>query len=397
MDLVFSVFGLGRAGLPIAAYIASKGFKVFGIDVNKSIVDKVNSGVNPFPDEPGLSELVSRYGGDRLVASTSYKDASEANVYIIIVPLGLDEDNNPDFRFLEAATRDVGKVLKKGDLVVVETTVPPLTTENLVRSWLEEESGLVLGDFYLAHSPERIITGRVFEVLETYPKVVGGVDEASGEYAYRVYKMFIGDVHLVSSARVAEFTKLMEGIYRDVNIALANLFYMMTRELGIDFYEARTHANHHKHTHILLPSTGVGGHCIPVYPWFVIKEFMSRGREDLVRLLLESREINDGMVDYWARRILEVVGNGDDNDVKVCVKGLAFKPGVAILSGSRNVELVKRLLEMGLDVYVYDENLVPSDVEGLGFKWLDPSEADVVFDAFSLKIIDNRVRGSLGS
>ena len=391
MDVVFSVFGLGRAGLPLAAYISSKGYKVIGIDLNKRIVDMVNNGVNPYPDEPGLDELIEELGGRKLTASTSYRDAAEANVHIIIVPLGLDEDKRPVYKYLEAAVRDVGKILKRGDLVVIETTVPPYTTERLVSSWLEEESGLKLGEYYLAHSPERIITGKVFEVLDTYPKVVGGVDEASGEYAYKIYKLFIKDVHLVSSARVAEITKLMEGVYRDVNIALANLFYMMCRELDVDFFEAREHANHHKHTHILLPSTGVGGHCIPVYPWFLINEFGDRGREDLISLLLESRRINDGMVDYWADKIEKYVKSimVNPDKVKICIKGIAFKPGVSIISGSRNIILAKTLMDRGLDVYVYDENVDRGMVEPLGLRWLDPSKADVVFDTASLKIIRN--------
>ena len=393
MGVVFSVFGLGRAGLPLAAYISSKGYKVIGIDLNKRIVDMVNKGVNPYPDEPGLDELIEKLGGKGLIASTSYRDAAEANVHIIIVPLGLDEEKRPVYKYLEAAVRNVGKILKKGDLVVIETTVPPFTTERLVKGWLEEESGLKLGEYYLAHSPERIITGKVFEVLETYPKVVGGVDKASGEYAYRIYKLFIKDIHLVSSARVAEITKLMEGIYRDVNIALANLFYMMCRELGIDFFEAREHANHHKHTHILLPSTGVGGHCIPVYPWFIINEFTSRGQEGLVKLLLESRRINDGMVEYWANKIEEYIGSSSDNQnkMKICIKGIAFKPGVSIISGSRNIVLAKTLMDRGLDVYVYDDNISKEVVESMGLRWLEPAKADVVFDTASLKIYRNKV------
>lgn len=391
MKVVFSVFGLGRAGLPLAAYISSKGFKVIGIDLNERIVDMVNRGVNPYPDEPGLDELLSLAGGKNLIASTSYLDAREANVYIVLVPLNIDETNNPDFSYLESAVRNIGRVLEKGDLVVIETTVPPYTTEGLVRSWLEEESGLKVGDFYLAYSPERIITGRSIEVLETYPKVVGGVDVDSGEYAYRVYKLFLNDVHLVSSSRVAEATKLMEGIYRDVNIALANVFYMMCEELGIDFYEARMHANHHKHTHVLLPSTGVGGHCIPVYPWFLIKEFLSRGRGDLVELLMLSRRINDGMVEYWCNRIINYVKglNTPSNRLRICIKGISFKPGVSVVAGSRNIELARQLMSRGLDVYVYDENVGRDVVSSMGLRWLDPRDADIVFDTATLEIKSN--------
>ena len=175
-----------------------------------------------------------------------------------------DENNNSDFSILENAFRNVGKILKKRDLVVLETSVPPMTTEKRVRQWLEEESGLELesesGEFYLAHSPERIMTGYSISRLKEFPKLVSGVNGESGMKAFEIYKGFIPNLHLVSSARVAEFIKLIEGCYRDVNICMANELLKIADELGIDFYEAKEYANH-EYCQIHLPSTGVGRHC----------------------------------------------------------------------------------------------------------------------------------------
>ena len=383
-----SVFGLGRAGLPLSAVIADSGFEVVGVDVDEEKVKKINQGMNFLKDEPGLDELVSRYGGDRLLATTNYRDAKDCELHIVIVPLFLDENKNPDFRCLESAFRNIGKILKKGDSVVLETTVPPLTTETKARRWLEEESGLKLGEFYLAHSPERVMAGYCISRLREFPKIIGGVDKESGERIYQIYKKFIPNLHLVSNARTAEFIKVIEGCYRDVNIALANELFKMAEELGIDFYEARKFANH-EYCHIHLPSTGVGGHCIPVYPWFLIREMEKRERYAYSRILKISREVNDDMINYWAERIvLECMKIEKPlRDIRICVKGITFRRGVKETRFSRNLALAKLLKEKGLNVGVFDEMLDKEEIENLGLTYMKPDDADIVFDVFDLKII----------
>jgi len=236
-DVKIAVVGLGKAGLLLAAAIAGSGLGVVGVDIDADRVSMVNSGANPIPEESGLSELIKKHGGTNLIATSRYADAQGCNVFIVIVPLFIDDDHSPDFRALESAFRNIGKILKKGDIVVLETTVPPGTTETLVRRWLEEESGLGFGEFYLAHSPERIMTGQSISRLSEFPKVIGGVDEGSGGVCFDVYKQFIPNLHLVSSSRVAEFIKIIEGCYRDVNIALANELFRIAEYLDTDFYE----------------------------------------------------------------------------------------------------------------------------------------------------------------
>lgn len=384
---MIAVVGLGRAGLPLAAVIADSGLKVIGVDLDVKKCEMINRGLNPIPEETGLKELIKEHGGRNLIATSRYEDAANCEVFIVIVPLFIDENRDPDFRFLESAFRRVGRILKNGDLVVLETTVPPMTSEKLVKGWLEEESNLKLGEFYLAYSPERIMTGFSILRLKEFPKVIGGVNKESGVKAFEVYKKFIPNLQLVSSARVAEFIKLMEGCYRDVNIGLANELFKIASELGIDFYEAREYANH-EYCHIHLPSTGVGGHCIPVYPWFLIKEMERSGKFNYAKLLRTAREINDDMVNYWAEKIvLECLKiNKPLREVKICIKGLTFRKGVKELNYSRNLALAKLLLEKGLNVYVYDEMFSKEEIEEIGFNWIELEEADIVFDCFELKI-----------
>ena len=380
-----AVVGLGRAGLPLASVIADSGFEVIGVDVDAQKCELINNGLNPIPEEVGLTELLKKHGGKNLRAAARYEDAKDCIMFIVLVPLFVDEDHNPDFSVLESAFRAVGKILKRGDIVVLETTVPPKTTETLIRKWLEDESGLKFGEFYVAHSPERIMTGYSISRLKEFPKVIGGLDEESGKRAFAIYKKFVPNIHLVSSARVAEYIKLIEGCYRDVNIALANELFKIAEELDIDFYEARELANH-EYCDIHLPSTGVGGHCIPLYPWFLIKELERSGKFGHARLLRASREINDEMVEYWAEKIILECLKVDKplNEIKICVKGITYREGVKQLYESRNLVLAKRLMEKGLDVYVYDEMVPKNEIEEIGLRFSKPDDADVVFDSFRL-------------
>jgi len=383
--LRIGVVGLGKAGLPLASVVADSDLEVIGVDIDQRKCEMINNGINPIPEEEGLDERIRIQGGKTLVATPRYEDARECTNFIVIVPLFIDEGHRPDYRILEDAFRNVGKILKRGDLVVLETTVPPNTTETMVREWLEEESGLLLGDFYLAYSPERIMTGYSISRLKDFPKIVGGVDEASGVHAFELYGRFIPNLQKVSSSRVAEFVKIIEGSYRDVNIALANEIFKIAEELEIDFYEARDYANH-EYCHIHLPSTGVGGHCIPVYPWFLINEMESREKFGFAEMQRTSRKINDEMVGHWADKIVLRALKADRplSRVKICLKGITYRKGVKGLYHSRNLALAKLLARKGLRVGVYDELFSKEEIENLGLKFMNPDDADLVFDCFEL-------------
>ncbi len=359
-----AVIGLGNAGLPLAAVIADCGIAVMGVDINIGRCQAINRGENPIAEEAGLEELLKRHGGKRLVATPRFEEAAGCRTFIVIVPVFVDASYNPDFSIMQSALESLGHILKKGDLVVLETTFPPRTTEEMAEKLLCRSSGLLPGDFFLAYSPERIMTGYSISRLREFPKVIGGRDEESGIVAYQVYKRFIKDLHLVSSARVAEMIKVMEGCYRDVNIALANELFKICQDLEVDFFEARDKANH-QFCHIHLPSTGVGGHCIPVYPWFLIKEMEKREHFSNCRLLRAGREINDEMIVYWAERILAQCLKIDKplSSIKICIKGITFRSGVKEFYHSRNLALVRLLTEKGLDVYVSDPLLSEKDIQ----------------------------------
>lgn len=392
-EFKIAVIGLGKAGLPLAAVIADHGIPVIGIDINETTCYKINNGINPIPEENGLDELIKEYGGKSLIASSIYRDAAKCNFFIVIVPLFIDDTNHPEYTTLEKVFRNVGKLLKKGDCVVLETTVPPGTTETLVQNWLTEESKLHSDDFYLAYSPERIMTGVSLSRLKEFPKIIGGVNPNSGKKAYNTYKLFIGNLSLVSTARVAEFIKVIEGCYRFTNIALANELFKIAEELHVDFFEARKYANH-QYCDIHMPSTGVGGHCIPVYPWFLMKEMERRNREDFTLLLRSSDRVNDEMVSFWVQRILDYCKNVNRplEKVKICVKGITFRRGVKSLYRSRNLKLVQLLKDKNLDVYVYDELFTRKEIEKMNLSFSLPVNADVIFDSFTLELTNPNIK-----
>lgn len=375
--MTVAVVGLGRAGLPLACLLVESGEQVFGIDVDQSKVDMINCGENPYPDEPGIGRIIDRFGSDELYATTGYD--VDVDTYIIIVPVGLTEDNKPDLSVLESAVRSVGRVLNHDHLVVVETTVPVGTTENEVRNWLEEESGMVLGDFYLAHSPERVMAGMAMSRLRTFSKIIGGVNSASGLKAHVFYSRCFPDVRLAPSSRYTELAKIAEGCYRDVNIALANELYIAAATYNIDYGEVARLANH-EFCHLHQAGIGVGGHCIPVYPHFLISD------PNIARptFLETGRCLNDWMVQYWANRILFEAEYR--SDVRICIHEIGYRPGSRLTTNSRAIELYFLLIGAGYDVYVYDDEFTPAEVAELGLRWIALDEADFIFNTGTLEI-----------
>jgi UDP-N-acetyl-D-mannosaminuronic acid dehydrogenase len=218
------------------------------------------------------------------------------------------------------------------------------------------------------------------------------VDQRSGKIAFDTYKQFIGNLSLVSTARIAEFVKVIEGCYRFTNIALANELFKIAEELHIDFYEARKYANHH-YCDIHLPSTGVGGHCIPVYPWFLIKEMEKRSKQDATQLLLSSHCVNDEMIDIWAQRIIACCKNVKKplSEVKICIKGISYRKGVKSLYRSRNLALVKLLKKNGLNVYVHDDLFTPDEIKQMNLSYSAPDMVDVIFDPFTLELKNQEI------
>ncbi len=323
---IVAVVGLGKIGLPLAAQFARKGMRVIGCDVLPDVVAAVNSGRSHIREEPGLDEAVaSAVASGKLSATVDTAAAvAEANVAVIIVPLMVDRNGTIDFGSLDAATRAAAKGLHRGSLIIYETTLPVGTTRGRLGPLLESSSALVAGtDFHLAFSPERLYAGRIFEDLRRYPKIVGGVNAASTARAVEFYRSVLdAEVWPVANAETAEYAKLAETTYRDVNIALANQLALFGAARGVNANEAFTAANSQPFSHIHRPSIGVGGHCIPVYPHFLLAD-SADGDMSLVRI---GRETNDRMAAVCVDRLAAALGGLEGK--RVLVLGVSYREDV---------------------------------------------------------------------
>jgi nucleotide sugar dehydrogenase len=375
-----ALIGLGKIGLPLAAQYSSSGWRVIGVDVLPEVVDIVGSGGSHVREEPGIAELLSAAHAQGLLSATlSHAEAAaQADVIVFAVPVMLDEQHAPDYGWMDEATAAVGAGLRPGTLVVYETTLPVGTTRSRYRPMLQRASGLPCDGtdrgFHLAFSPERVFSGRVLEDLKRYPKLVGGVDTASSDRAMAFYQSVLAaDVWDLGTAETAEFAKLAETTYRDVNIALANEFARYADQVGVDILEVIRGANSQPYSHIHQPGIGVGGHCIPVYPHFLLA-----GDPDLT-LVREARSINDGQV---GRAVAEVERRlGSLKGVPVLVLGLTYREHVRELAYSQARPLIRELNDRGARVEAYDPILSDDDVRGLGvspYQWGASSEATVL-------------------
>lgn len=355
-----SVVGGGRMGLPLACVIAKHGAHVTVCDINPELVNTINAGNCPY-EEPGLSELINTlHSAETLAASTdTIKAVAEADVIIVIVPAHLTPSRDIDFSILQRASTEIGKGLKSNALVIYETTVAVGGTRQSLIPCLEKASGLRAGhDFYVAYSPERVKANLVLSRLETTPKVVGGFNPESCAKAVAFYSHYLGaPVDDVGTIEAAEMTKLVGMLYRDVNIALANELASFCEVAGVDFERVRNSANTDGEANLLVPGIGVGGHCVPVYPYFVTRE--SRRLGITQRLSEAAREINDQQPGRQLQRIISVWKSLQGE--KVHVLGLGFRPGVKVDIFSSTYALCDALLKLGASVTVEDPHY--SDLE----------------------------------
>ncbi|MSO92894.1 MAG: UDP-N-acetyl-D-mannosamine dehydrogenase [Rhodospirillales bacterium] len=335
-----SVVGLGYVGLPTAAVFASRGLNVVGVDVNERTVDLINQGKVHIV-EPDLDILVrGAVAAGRLRASTR---TVAADAFIVAVPTPFTDGHKPDLSYLKDATAALAPVLKRGDLVVIESTSPVGTSEQ-VCSWLAEQrhdlsfphSAGEDADVQVAHSPERVLPGRVLLELVSNDRVVGGVSRRCAERAAELYGLVISGKCLTTTARTAELVKLAENAFRDVNIAFANELSLVCERFGIDVWEAIALANHHPRVDILKPGPGVGGHCIAVDPWFIID-----AAPDATPLMRTARAVNDSkpgqVVELVRKAALQRKAAG------IACLGLAYKADIDDLRESPAVEIVREL------------------------------------------------------
>ena len=352
-----AVVGAGKMGLPLCAQFADHGWHVIAVDVNQAVVDAINAGRSHVAEEPGLAELVAdAHTGGRLRATTDGAAAArEADVVVLIVPVMLDDEHQPDYRYMDSAVASIAPGVHSGSLVIFETTLPVGDTRGRFLPRLVEASGLTAAqDLFVAFSPERLYSGAALKNLATYPKLVGGIGPASTARAAAFYDAVLDtEIVAMSNAEAAEFSKLADTTYRDVNIALANEFARYAERVGVDIHEVIAAANSQPYSHIHQPGLGVGGHCIPVYPHFLL----SRAPElELVDL---SRRTNDGQVGVAIKAIQGELGGLEG--VPVLVLGLTYRHGVHELAYSRALPLIERLTHQGAIVSAYDPLLSPEE------------------------------------
>lgn len=350
------VLGLGYIGLPTASVLAANGYQVLGVDVSPRVVDTVNAG-NIHIEEPGLHTVVRAAAQSGNLRAALEPEPSD--VFIVAVPTPLREDKAADMGYVRRATESIVPHLRRGALVILESTSPPGTCAELMRPILEQ-SGLKAGeDFYLAHCPERVLPGRILKELIENDRVIGGIDPASAERAKELYAAFVEGEIFLTDATTAEMVKLAENTFRDVNIALANEMARLCEGLGIDFWEVARYANRHPRVNIHSAGPGVGGHCISVDPWFLVEKAPAEAR--LIRL---ARERNDTMPEHVVATIQSLVAGVEDP--KIALLGLAYKGNVDDTRESPALHVLELLRAAGLRTAVHDPHVALDEVPQAG-------------------------------
>ena len=372
-----AVVALGKIGLPLAVQYADKGHEVIGVDVNPAVVEAVNAGIEPFPGEAHLAEKLAALspstGNGALRATTDYAEAiPDADAIVLVVPLFVDDATwEPDFAWMDDATRSLAAHLTPNTLISYETTLPVGTLRGRFKPMIEEISGLKEGaDFHLVFSPERVLTGRVFADLRRYPKLVGGLDEAGTRAGIAFYESVLdfderddlprpNGVWDMGTAEAAEMAKLAETTYRDVNIGLANQFAVYADKAGFDIERVIEACNSQPYSHIHRPGIAVGGHCIPVYP----RLYLSTDPDASV--VRTARTFNATMPTYVVGRATEVLGSLEG--LRVVVLGASYRGKVKETAFSGVFPTVEALREAGAEVLVHDPMYTDDELAGFGW------------------------------
>jgi len=395
-QVTVAVFGLGKMGLPLAVLFADNGAKVIGADISSAVADGINNGLNHIKEEPGLSELVEKnVKAGRLRATTDLAAAAkESDVKIILVPT-LIKNHKPDLTPVYAVAESISKGLSPGDIVITECTMPPGSTEELIP--LLEKSGLTAGkDFGVGHCPERTMTGTaIADIKGKYPKIVGAIDEETKSALVGIYSVINSKgVIPVSGIRAAELVKVFEGVYRDVNIGLANELTVVCEKCNVPYMEIQKAANTQPFCHLHTPG-GVGGHCIPYYPYFIMDE-------DTV-ITMTARHVNEHMPNRIINKAKDALKEKGKTlkTANVLVLGIAFRGGVKETIKSTALEVIAKLKKEAHAVYAYDPLYTKEETERFGVSYLSGyKDIDCVilmadhgeFSSYDWKIIASSVR-----
>ncbi|MBW3470665.1 UDP-N-acetyl-D-mannosamine dehydrogenase [Proteus vulgaris] len=345
-----SVIGLGYIGLPTAAAFASRKKSVIGIDVNQHAVDTINKGQIHIV-EPDLDKVVKQAVEEGHLKA--YTTPQPADAYLIAVPTPFKGEHEPDLAYVESAARSIAPVLKKGDLIILESTSPVGSTEQMAEWLAESRPDLTFphqqgedADIDIAYCPERVLPGQVMIELIRNDRVVGGMNRKSSERASELYKIFLEGECVITNARTAEMCKLTENSFRDVNIAFANELSLICADQGINVWELISLANRHPRVNILQPGPGVGGHCIAVDPWFIVSQNPKQSR-----LIHTARLVNDGkpvwVIDQVKAAVADCLTETGKraNEIKIACFGLSFKPNIDDLRESPAMNITKQVAD----------------------------------------------------
>jgi len=370
-ELTICVVGLGWMGLPTACLFAEAGANVVGVDVNSTTVEKVGRGECPI-EEPRLNSILkANVRSGRLKVTTDLVEASSSSdVNIIIVPINVGADRKPDYSAVKSSCSGIAKGMRRGCLVIFESTCAPGVTETLVKATLERFSGFRAGlDFGLAYSPIRAMSGRALDDLRNYCRVVGGFDERGLKAASAVLSAVVENrIVEVRDLKTAEASKIFESIYRDVNIALANEFAIYCENAGLDYFEAMHAANTQPYSHLHLPGVGVGGHCLPVYPYLLMDE--AKRVSAKLTLVGAARKTNEEM----PKHVVRVIADGlkacrkSLARAKITVLGVAYRANANETRLSPAVELIGLLKRRGARVRVFDPKLTAEQIASMGYR-----------------------------
>lgn len=347
------IIGLGYIGLPTAAMFAINGHQVLGVDVNKKVVDALNKG-KVIIEEPHLEEMVNKVVNEKSLSADD--KPSQAEAFIICVPTPIKPDKTADLSYVENAARMIIPYLRKGNIVILESTSPPGTTRDFLAP-IFLEAGFIPGeDIYLAYCPERVLPGRIIQELRENSRVVGGINQESAIRVKNLYKSFVKGEIYISEATTAEMCKLMENTYRDVNIALANELAMLCEKMGVNAWDVIEFANKHPRVNLHMPGPGVGGHCIAVDPWFIVEK-----QPQIAKIITLARDTNDGMPSHVLKRIKELTKDIIGTK-KIIILGVTYKPNVDDMRESPIIELIELLKEEeGYNTIIVDKHV---DYEG---------------------------------
>jgi UDP-N-acetyl-D-mannosaminuronic acid dehydrogenase len=340
-----AVIGAGYVGLPIALHLAQAQMEVVAVDISEEVVQQINNRTCKIEEKEDFERFFSDPTvQEHLTASTV---PTGADAFIIAVPTPTHADKSPDVTFVVDALRSICPHLKKGDLVVIESTIPVFTTEHIAAPIIEQAGWKVGEDILLAHCPERILPGNIMAEAVFNARIIGGIDQASTDRAVQLYSAFVKGKLLTTNARTAEFVKLIENASRDVAVAFANQTALLCRHFRIDAGHAIALANHHPRVQILDPGIGVGGHCIPIDPWFLV-----HAAPELAGLLKAARDLNDSMPENTVEQIVEAV-RGIEKPRIVCL-GASYKPNTKDMRESPALDVYRILKERGLEVELFD-------------------------------------------